>query len=326
MSISICNVDTFVTNTVCDSDSGESHIDQEGDVGMSYIMNSNLLDPAGLTASAHLMMQIGLCDRENPRIIVQTIQTVQVILQLFREKLRHLNVADAVRRFRICDDIFTINPLVRFIDANDPSLEINVLPCESQQLAQTKTAPVKDLESVKGNRFVHDRFCERLVFFLGPEEHLTRFLLAHVAGFLRRVVGKVVELDRMIEDGAELVVDGFKVNRGVRISVIVTHLQHGVLPGNYIAGLDVAHALLFEIRKDFAFDDAFFHLPGAELDAILHVLFVELIEGFEGHFEVARIFEEEVPLPFGGLFLRLETSLELTIRLALPVGISRGDI
>lgn len=50
------------------------------------------------------------------------------------------------------------------------------------------------------------------------------------------------------------------------------------------------------------------------------------IEGFEGHFEVARIFEEEVPLPFGGFFLRLKTSFELAICFALPVGISRGDI
>ena len=130
----------------------------------------------------------------------------------------------------------------------------------------------------------------------------------------------------MIEDCAELVVNGFKVNRGVRISVIVTHLQHGVLPGDYIAGLDITHALLSEIRKNFAFDDTLFHLPGAKFDAILHVLFVELIEGFEGHFEVARIFEEEVPLPFGGFFLRLKTSFELAICLALPVGISRGDI
>ena len=56
MRISICDVDTLVTNTVCDSDSGESHIDQEGDVGISEVMNPNLLDTAGLTASAHLMM------------------------------------------------------------------------------------------------------------------------------------------------------------------------------------------------------------------------------------------------------------------------------
>ena len=68
MRVSICDVDTLVSNTVCDSDSGESHIDQEGDVGMSDVMNPNLLDTAGLTAPAHLMMQIGLCDRENPRM------------------------------------------------------------------------------------------------------------------------------------------------------------------------------------------------------------------------------------------------------------------
>jgi hypothetical protein len=69
------------------------------------------------------------------------------------------------------------------------------------------------------------------------------------------------------------------------------------LPFYHIPGLDIAHALPFEVREDLSFDDTLLHIPGAELDALLHVFLVEFIERFKRHFQITGALSKEITLP-----------------------------
>ena len=108
---------------------------------------------------------------------------------------------------------------------------------------------------------------------------------------------QIVELDCVIENCTELIVNGFEIDRGVWLSVFVAGLYQCVLPFYHIPGLDIAHALPFEVREDLSFDDTLLHIPGAELDALLHVFLVEFIERFKRHFQITGALSKEITLP-----------------------------
>lgn len=92
-----------------------------------------------------------------------------------------------------------------------------------------------------------------------------------------------------------------------------------VLPSNDIPRFDVAHALLFEIRKDFAFDDAGLHLPGTLLEPVLEIFLVQLVESFKGHLQITCTLSEEVSFPLKRFFFCRKTTLGLAFWFAFPV-------
>ena len=53
----------------------------------------------------------------------------------------------------------------------------------------------------------------------------------------------------MIEDGAELVMDGFEIHRRVWLTVLVLVVQNFVLPGDDLLGGDVAHLELAKVGQ-----------------------------------------------------------------------------
>lgn len=93
---------------------------------MSNVMDSDFLYACCSTSTIHFVVQIGLADRENAGVIVDAVQTFNVILLFICEELRHLNVANAIGCLGFCNNIFTINALIRLIDTDNTTLEINV--------------------------------------------------------------------------------------------------------------------------------------------------------------------------------------------------------
>lgn len=75
--------------------------------------------------------------------------------------------------------------------------------------------------------------------------------------------------------------DGLEIHRGVSVSIIITYLQHGGLPSDHRSRLYIAHALLSEVRKDFSLDQTLLRLPGIQLDALFHILLVQLAESLK---------------------------------------------
>ncbi len=65
MSVAVGDVDTLMSHTISDCQSREAHVNQEADVGMSQIVDSDALNPGFLASSVHFPMQIVLAYREN---------------------------------------------------------------------------------------------------------------------------------------------------------------------------------------------------------------------------------------------------------------------
>ena len=68
MCVSVGDIDTLVTHTVCDSHGRESHIDEQGHVRMAQVVNTDTLHTRCIAASRHLMVQIALGDWEDTGI------------------------------------------------------------------------------------------------------------------------------------------------------------------------------------------------------------------------------------------------------------------
>ena len=59
MGIAIRNVNALVPHPLSDGDGAVAHVDQQGDVGMAQIMDTDALDPGG--SSAALLAMIRNC-------------------------------------------------------------------------------------------------------------------------------------------------------------------------------------------------------------------------------------------------------------------------
>ena len=86
-------------------------------------------------------------------------------------------------------------------------------------------------------------------------------ILAHTAGFPARILFEVVELYRMVEDGAELIVDRFEIYGRKRFPVFVLVIHKLVLPCDDLLGGDVAHLQFTEVRQQLGTDDMLLGRP-----------------------------------------------------------------
>ena len=64
MRISVGNINTLMSHTICDSYSREAHVNEQADVAMSDSVDSYSFHSAGSTATADLVVQIRFCERE----------------------------------------------------------------------------------------------------------------------------------------------------------------------------------------------------------------------------------------------------------------------
>lgn len=168
--------------------------------------------------------------------------------------------------------------------------------------------------------FVHHHFCEFQIFRFRPEQHFTVFLLAHTASLLAGVFSEVVILDLMIEDGAELIVDGFEIygRKGLAFLVLIVHQL--VLPCDDLLGGNAAHLQLTEIRDELGADDVFLGCPSVFLDAGFHICGVLLEEALKCHIEVGAYLVELFTLPRLCLSLGFEATLLRLLLLTRPIG------
>ena len=90
----------------------------------------------------------------------------------------------------------------------------------------------------------------------------------------------------MVEDGAELIVDGFEIYRRVRFAFLVLIVQKLVLPCDDLLGSDITHLELPKVRQQFGADDMLLGCPGVFLDTGLHICRVLLHEALEGHIQI----------------------------------------
>ena len=126
MSIAVSNIYALVANTVSDCQSGESHINQQTNVAVTNIVDSDALYPGRLAAPIHLMVQIMLADGENAVIGFCTVEHFNIVLHLLREEIRHQNFTITFLGLRCSYDILPLEPLIGFCDGEYTSFKIEV--------------------------------------------------------------------------------------------------------------------------------------------------------------------------------------------------------
>ena len=71
------------------------------------------------------------------------------------------------------------------------------------------------------------------------KEHFSASCLAHIADLGGGVFFQAIELNGVIENGAELIVERFKVHGGVFLAVFIVTLNHFILPSDNILRLNI---------------------------------------------------------------------------------------
>ena len=285
-------------------------------------MDSDTRHPRFFGSPVHLPMEIALGDSKHPVIWPDSVEHFEIVLNFIRQKLRHGDDAVAFLCLWGGNQVLAVQPLIGFIDGYSAFLKIEISGRERQQLSFPDSAPVEHFKSVEGLRLVHHRLGKFQILFLGPEHHLSVFLLAHAACLLAGILPEVVVPHRMVKNGTELVVDGFEIHRRVGLAVFVLVVQHLVLPGDDLLGGDVAHFELTEVGQQLGADDVILGGPGVFLEPGFHVCRIEVHEALEGHIQIGGGFVELFPFPCLRLPLGLETPLLGLFALAVPVGIA----
>lgn len=139
-------------------------------------------------------------------------------------------------------------------------------------------------------------------------------------------LSQAVVLDRVVEDGAQLVVYGSQVGAAVRLPLVVVRAHHPVLPVNHVFGGDVAHPLRPEERHYLRADDVLLGEPGVELEPWPHVFGVPLHERLEGHRHGPVGRGQEISLPRQGIALGREPPFHLVLAVAVDVAVVALDV
>ena len=135
-------------------------------------MDSYSLHARFLGSPVHLVVQVALGHLKDPLIRLDFVEGFQVIPDLVRQKLWHLDDPDALRRFRVSDHIPAFQPLIGLSDREHPFVQVEVCRGQCQKFALPDAAPVEDFKGVVGLRLVHHNLCEFEILILRPEEHL----------------------------------------------------------------------------------------------------------------------------------------------------------
>ena len=151
-------------------------------MGVPQVVDSDALHPGFLGSPVHLVVQVALGHLKDPLVWLDFVEGFQVIPDLVRQKLWHLDDPDALGRFRVSDHIPTFQPLIGFGDGEQPLVQVEVCRGQSQQFALPDATPVEDFKGVVGLRLVHHDLCELEVLLLRPEEHLLVLFRPHAPG------------------------------------------------------------------------------------------------------------------------------------------------
>ena len=142
------------------------------DIRVPQVVDSYPLYSGCLGSPVHLVVQVALGHLKDPLVWLDFVEGFQIVSDLVRQKLWHLDDPDALGRFRVSDHIPAFQPLIGFGDGEQPLVQVEVCRGQSQQLALPDATPVEDFKGVVGLRLVHHNLCELEVLLLRPEEHL----------------------------------------------------------------------------------------------------------------------------------------------------------
>lgn len=134
-----------------------------------------------------------------------------VDLHLLRVEAWHRDRALGLGYLGVGENVLAVDALVRLGDREGPALEVEAAWVQREEFPLPHDVPVERLEGVEGGRLVHDGVGEAEVLALGPEPHLAGGLGAHGFGPAARVRREPVEAHGVVEERAELVVDGLEV-------------------------------------------------------------------------------------------------------------------
>ena len=235
----------------------------------------------GPCAGVDLPIEEVLRYREHPARWVQVINHFERVLQFFAEEVRHGNYPLALRCLGICDGLLPAEDLKGLGDGDDLLLETEIAGGQSKHFAFSESTPVQDLEYIEGQRVIHHGFGEEDVLLSGPELHFNVVLTAHIPDLTGRVAGKTIELHRVVEDSAELVVDGLEIGLaegllGLRVPIG----QQFILPFHDLRVLDILHTQITKTRNNVFLDDAGLCDESAALDPGRNILQIERVFSF----------------------------------------------
>lgn len=126
MGVTISDVDTLMPHTLCNSQGGKAHVDQQTDVAMPQIVYANAFYPSLLTATVHFSVEIAFADGKHPAVRLHTVELLEVVLQLVTKELGHLDHPVALGCFGRGNDILLVKPLVRLVDGEGALLKVEV--------------------------------------------------------------------------------------------------------------------------------------------------------------------------------------------------------
>ena len=293
---------------------------------MSEVMDSDTLHTSLFRPSVHLMVEIAFCNGENAVFLLDPVEHSQVVPHFVTEEIGHFNGTIAFLGFRSGNHILAVEPLIGLVDLHRPGLKVEVRRGEGQQLPLPNTAPVEHFKGVVGEGLVHHGLRKPLILRLCPEQHFLSLLRPHVPSFGGGVGTKLIEADSVVENGAELVVQGLEVGLGVGLALFVPIGQQLILPCDHVLGGDLADLPLAEVGQNLLLDDVLLCQPGVFFQPGPHVLGVKLDKGFKGHIHVGGGLHLKAALPVLGLPLGGKAPLALLLTLPRPVPIPRHDV
>ncbi len=109
MGVAEGDVDAFVSHTLGDGHGMETHVDQQGNVRMAQVVDTNFLDACLYGAVVDFTQHKVFRDREDAVISFQVINGVEIFCQFLAEKDGKLDGSSAVGRFWRRDDVLALD-------------------------------------------------------------------------------------------------------------------------------------------------------------------------------------------------------------------------
>ena len=153
-----------------------------------------------------------------------------------------------------------------------------------------------------------------------PKEHFTTSRLTHITDLSGGIFFQAIELNGVIKNGTELIVKRFKVHGRVFLTVLITPLNHFILPSNHISRLNIADFALTEVRQDLRADNMLFGLPSVFFNAILHIHRIGFNKARKGHTEICLSLVQKLTFPSKCFTFGRETSFLALLSAAFPIG------
>ena len=145
MGVLIGDVHALMPHPVCDCQCREAHLDQQRYMGVPQVVDSDALHPGFLGSPVHLVVQVALGHLKDPLVWLDFVEGFQIVSDLVRQKLRHLDDPDTLGCFRVGDHIPAFQPLIGFGDGEQPLVQVEVCRGQSQQFCFCQYKSKKNL-------------------------------------------------------------------------------------------------------------------------------------------------------------------------------------